>query len=296
MPVYLLRKFRPDGALDAIESRRATVFIGVPAMYRMMLEAGAEDRDLQSVRMWASGADAMPDDLAAEFQRLAPAPRCPCSAPSIGEALFVDGYGMVELGGGVAISFSLPMLNLPVGSSAAFPCRGTSSRSSTSTGHEVRLGAGGRAGGEGARRDEGATTATKRPPPKTITDGRLVAHGRPGPPRPVRRRRVRRAQEGRHQARRLLGLRGRGARQALEQHPEVAEAAVIGLPDERKGEVPAAVVRRNAGASLTEDELVAWARDHMSDYKAPQRVVFVDELPRTGTDKVQKNELRTLFD
>jgi acyl-coenzyme A synthetase/AMP-(fatty) acid ligase len=42
--------------------------------------------------------------------------------------------------------------------------------------------------------------------------------------------------------------------------------------------------------------LVAWARERMSDYKAPRKVVFVDELPRTGTDKVQKSELRDLFE
>ena len=54
IPAYLLPKFRPDAVLDAIESRRATMFIGVPAMYRMLLEAGADDRDLRSVRIWLS--------------------------------------------------------------------------------------------------------------------------------------------------------------------------------------------------------------------------------------------------
>src|SRR5436853_181565 len=46
VPVYLLTKFRPDEAIEAIETRRATMFVGVPAMYRMMLEAGAEDHYL----------------------------------------------------------------------------------------------------------------------------------------------------------------------------------------------------------------------------------------------------------
>ena len=83
---------------------------------------------------------------------------------------------------------------------------------------------------------------------------------------------------------------------SMEEHPAVAECAVLGLPDERKGEIPVAVVRLGDGEGVTEADLVCWAKEHMSDYKAPQRVVFVDELPRTGTDKVQKNELRTLFD
>jgi len=70
---------------------------------------------------------------------------------------------------------------------------------------------------------------------------------------------------------------------------------VIGLPDDRKGEVPVAVVRLGDGGGVSEDELVSWAKEHMSDYKAPKQVKIVDDLPRTGTDKVQKDELLKLF-
>jgi acyl-CoA synthetase (AMP-forming)/AMP-acid ligase II len=84
--------------------------------------------------------------------------------------------------------------------------------------------------------------------------------------------------------------------QALEQHPDVVEAAVIGLPDERKGEVPVAVVRLAEGTTLDEAAMRAWADERLSDYKAPQRIVAVDELPRTGTNKVQRKELLELFE
>ncbi|MFN2608255.1 MAG: AMP-binding protein, partial [Acidimicrobiales bacterium] len=97
IPLYLLPRFRPTDALDAIESRRATVFIGVPAMYRMMLEAGAEQRDLRSVRLWASGADAMPQEIVQTFQKLGATATLPVIDKSVGEAMFIDGYGMVEL-------------------------------------------------------------------------------------------------------------------------------------------------------------------------------------------------------
>jgi acyl-CoA synthetase (AMP-forming)/AMP-acid ligase II len=83
---------------------------------------------------------------------------------------------------------------------------------------------------------------------------------------------------------------------ALEEHPDVLEAAVVGLPDERKGEVPAAVVRCRDDAAVSGDDLCAWARERLSDYKAPQRVLIVDDLPRTGTDKVRKRDLLRLFD
>ena len=83
--------------------------------------------------------------------------------------------------------------------------------------------------------------------------------------------------------------------QALEQHPAVLEAAVIGLPDEKLGEVPAAVVRLAEHAGITPDDLIPWAKERLSDYKVPKRVVAVDELPRTGTNKVQKQSLLELF-
>ena len=82
---------------------------------------------------------------------------------------------------------------------------------------------------------------------------------------------------------------------SMEEHPSVAECAVIGLPDERKGEIPVAVVRLGEGNGVSEAELVSWAKEHMSDYKAPRQVKIVDDLPRTGTDKVQKDELVKLF-
>ena len=64
-------------------------------------EAGAAERDLRSVRVWISGADAMPSDLAAQFRKLGATAHLPLIG-SVGEALFVEGYGMVETGGAAA--------------------------------------------------------------------------------------------------------------------------------------------------------------------------------------------------
>jgi long-chain acyl-CoA synthetase len=82
---------------------------------------------------------------------------------------------------------------------------------------------------------------------------------------------------------------------SLEEHPDVLEAAVIGLPDDRMGEVVAAAVRVRAGSPTTAESLLAWAKDELTSYKAPRRIVVVDDLPRTGTQKVQKRELLPLF-
>ncbi|MCK7624843.1 acyl-CoA synthetase [Streptomyces sp. RS10V-4] len=87
---------------------------------------------------------------------------------------------------------------------------------------------------------------------------------------------------------------------ALYTHPQVAEAAVIGLPDERWIEaVTAVVVRRADGAggagAVTEAELIAVARARLAPFKVPKRVLFVDALPRNASGKVLKRALRERF-
>jgi acyl-CoA synthetase (AMP-forming)/AMP-acid ligase II len=79
---------------------------------------------------------------------------------------------------------------------------------------------------------------------------------------------------------------------ALLAHPEVAQVAVVGAPDERLGEVGVAFVVPKAGATVDPDSLVAWSREHMANYKVPRRVVVVEGLPLNASGKVLKYELR----
>jgi len=78
----------------------------------------------------------------------------------------------------------------------------------------------------------------------------------------------------------------------LAEHPAVMEVAIIGVPDERWGEVVKAVVSLNEGQSVTEDELIGYCRDHLASYKCPKSVDIIDLLPRNPTGKILKRDLR----
>jgi acyl-coenzyme A synthetase/AMP-(fatty) acid ligase len=211
----------------------------------------------------------------------------------VGDATFFEGYGMVEIGGGAAAKISPPGLDIGLGESVGFPLPGYKFRVVDDEGEDVRAGQVGEllVKGPGVTRgywgDAEATAAT-------FTDdgwlrtGDLARKGALGMVLFAGRKK----DVIKHGGYSVYALE---IEQMLEEHPDVLEAAVVGLPDERKGEVPAAVVRLVAGTSLDEDALRAWAADKLADYKVPQRYVAVDDLPRTGTRKVQKRELLELF-
>lgn len=79
---------------------------------------------------------------------------------------------------------------------------------------------------------------------------------------------------------------------ALYEHPSVLEAAVVGRPDEYRGETVVAYVSLKSGLSATEEELIAFSRDRLAAYKCPRRVHFIADLPKTQTGKIRRAELR----
>lgn len=81
----------------------------------------------------------------------------------------------------------------------------------------------------------------------------------------------------------------------LYEHPAVLEVAVIGVPDEQWGEVSMGLVALKPGASATADDLLAFCRQRLASFKVPQSIDFLESLPKGGTGKILKRELREPF-
>jgi acyl-CoA synthetase (AMP-forming)/AMP-acid ligase II len=291
IPVVSFERFRPIEVLDAIEARHVSVFVGVPAMYRMLVEAGAADRDLSSVRLWISGADVMPPDLAKEFQEFGAAVALPVVG-AVGDAAFVEGYGMVEVGGAVAVKVSAPGVSIG-GASLGFRIPGYRFRVVDRSGSTVRHGE----VGELVLKGPGVLEGYWESPEATaaVLDGDGWLHTgdlvRRGPFGTI-------VFQGR--SKNVIKSGGysvypREIESVLEEHPDVLEAAAVGVDDDKLGQVPVAAVRIRPGSKVTGRKLEGWAGERLSAYKAPRRVMVVADLPRTGTEKVQADRVRELF-
>jgi fatty-acyl-CoA synthase/long-chain acyl-CoA synthetase len=78
-------------------------------------------------------------------------------------------------------------------------------------------------------------------------------------------------------------------------HPGIRQSAVISMPDDRLGEVPMAIVEMVAGAEGDAEEIIAFCRERMANFRVPRRVCFTTEWPMTGSGKIQRHLLPALF-
>jgi len=249
-------------AVVAELQRDGTMFFGVPAMYHLLVEhLEQQPADLKHVRLFVAGSAPLPPAL---FER---------AEQALGQKV-LERYGITE--GGIVVSnpFDGPRQPGRVG----YPLPGV----------EVRLGEQSEVllrGGQvfsGYWRNEAATR-------EVLVDGWLHT----GDVGEI-------AEDG------TLAIRGRikeliisggfnvyprEVELVLEQHPSVAEVAVVGLPSERWGEeVTAFVVAREA---VQPEELIAFSRERLATYKCPREVRFIDELPRNAMGKIMRSQLQT---
>ncbi|WP_328440111.1 FadD3 family acyl-CoA ligase [Streptomyces sp. NBC_00444] len=265
--------FNVDTALANIAAERVSVLPGPPTLHQSLLDHPARDaHDLSALRLVVTGAAVVPLRLVERLRG------------ELGVETVLTAYGLSEASGivtmcrrgdplpviastsGRAIPGTEVRVEAPVGEPGEVLVRGFNvmrgyyeDESATA---EV-LGSDGwlRTGDVGVLDDEGNLRITDR-----IKDMFIVGGFNAYPA----------------EIEQLLGL-----------HPDVADVAVIGVPDARLGEVGKAYVVRRPGAVVTGDDLIAWARREMANYKVPRVVEFVPELPRNASGKVVKGELRS---
>ena len=280
VPVYVLPKFRPGRG-----ARRHRAAAGHHLHRRARPCTGCcsrpapSDRDLTSVRVWGSGADAMPADLARQFKKMGATATLPADRTGGRGHLrrgLRHGRGRRRRGGqGVAAA------GRTSGSATGWACScpATASRWSTHDGDEVRPGGVGRAVGAGPGVIRGYWDAPEASRARRHRR-RLAAHRRPGARGPVRHGRLPRSAEGRDQARRLLGLRPRGRGGARAPPVGARGGGGRACPTTPRARCRSPSVRLADGADLDRARPRGLGRaSTWPGYKVPRRFVAVDELP-----------------
>ena len=271
--------FDVDRVLDTIAAEAITVLPGAPTIYQAILDApGRDDHDLSSLRVAVTGAADIPVELIRRLHRELPF------------SVVVTGYGLTE--GGTAAATSPGDDPETVATTVGRPRPGFEVRLTDSEGNDVPEGEAGEIVLRGGSimshyLDDDAATREALSDDGWLRTGDLGTIDEQGYLRIV----------GRSKDMFIVG--GFNAypaeiENALLRHPDIARVAVIGIPDERLGEVGMAFVVARPGTNPSEDDIVAWSRDQMANYKVPRRVALVDDLPVNATGKVVKDELRSL--
>jgi fatty-acyl-CoA synthase len=276
--VVLESKFDPARALELIERRRITTMMGVPANYLFMAGArGFGDTDLSSLRRAIEGGAPMPEPLLRTWRDRG--------------VEIVQGYGLTEASPNVLCLPPEEAMRRLGWAGKPYPHVDVA-LADPASGALID----GRGSGELLVRGPNVFAGYWRDPESTragVRDGWLHTGDI-----------AERDAEGFYRIRdRLQDMYISGGENvypaeveaALHEHPAVADAAVIGVRDERWGEVGVAIVVVRAGARVDEQDLLSHCRGRLAAFKAPHVVHLAEELPRSASGKLLKRELRERF-
>jgi long-chain acyl-CoA synthetase len=305
-PLHFIGKFDARIVLDRLEQLHATFFIGVPAMYAMLAEQRPERRDLHAVKLFASGADAMPVALVERFRKLGCAQQGLNGAPLL-TAAFAEIYGMVELSGPAIVKLTVPQpvegtrgsrltnalkrLRGKSDDAVGIPIPPYRARVVDADGKAVKPGDVGELvlKGPGVTKgyDADAEATARTTKDGWLFTGDLARKNRLGLIAFVTRKKDVIKHGG-------FSVFPAEVEAQLLEHPAVAEAVVFGIPHATKGAQPAAAVVLKSGAHASEQQLLDWSREHIAAFKAPRALALVTatDIPRNANKKVLKDELR----
>jgi long-chain acyl-CoA synthetase len=280
--LVLLPRFEPDAVLDAIARYRCTIFSGVPTMYYALLQADLAGRDLSSLRVGVSGGAAIPGEVIRAFEEKFPG------------MVILEGYGLSETASTTTFNISAEQRRvLSIGKpiwgvevrvvdeqDKPLPSGPENIGEIVIRGHNVM---------KGYYRNPAATAEAMKGAGEVgggwFHTGDLAYADEDGYLFIVDRKKD-------------LVIRGgynvypREIEEVLFTHPAVAEAAVIGRPDERLGEEVVAFVVLKPGAEAEPEEIIAYCRERLAAYKYPREVRIAADLPKGPTGKILKRELR----
>jgi long-chain acyl-CoA synthetase len=288
---YPLPAWDAEDTLSAIEAEQLTVMHGVPAMFNDLINFdGADDYDISSIRFANSGGSSLPIEVMRQFEETF-------------DVELYEGYGLTETSPVTHANY--PGARRP--GSIGKPLDGLEARIVDDDFEDVPPVAEGPVDEEAVDLDE-------------IT-GELVIHG-PNVMQgyyglPEANEEAFTEADGKRwfhtgdvgyrdeddfyyvvdREKHMIVTGGynvypREVEELLFEHPAIADAAVVGIPDERRGETVKAFVVPVPDVDLTPDDVREYCLENLAEYKHPREVAFIDELPRTTTGKVQKFELR----
>lgn len=269
-----VERFEPKQVTQAIAAQRATVFLGVPSMYAVLLRLDdAAVPDWSSVRICVSGGAAMPVAVMSSFEERFGLPVLEGDGPTeCGPVTCVNPLEGPRKPGSVGLPIPGAEMSIrdaegrPVadGETAEVCVRGPSVMKGylnlPEATRESFFGDWFRTGDLGYRDADGYVYLVDRLKDLIITNG--------------------------------MNVYPRVIEEVLYQHPEVAEAAVVGDPDARHGEVAVAHLALRPGSTASAATLRAWCRQHLGQHEIPRRVLIHEALPKNSTGKILKRVLR----
>jgi len=272
----LLRWFDLEKVFNTIEKYRVDGMAGVPTMFLYMLNYPDADKyDTSSMENWLVGASPMPKDKLQEIEK------------KFGGTMYLA-YGLTEASPGVAFEReSMPRKYGSVGP----PMEGVKVKIFDENDNEVPA----ETVGEIVVRGDNVMKGYYKMPEETAetlrggwlhtgdmgyldTDGYLFI---------VERKKDLIIRGG-------FNIFPKDIEEILYKHPSVAEAAVVGMPDELMGEEVLAYVVLKQGQEASAEELIAHCKSHLAKYKCPRNIRFLDAMPKTPIGKIQKKELRKM--
>ena len=272
--VVILERFQAEAVLQAFENYRITWFPGVPTMFNYLYQAyerGASN--ISSIRMGLSGGASLSVELLKNWERQF-------------NAQILEVYGLTESTGLVTAN---PVQGIRKVGSIGLPVFGVQTRLIDQEGMDVARGE----VGELIFKGPNATQGYWKLPEQTaesirdgwVYTGDLARQDEQGYFYIVGRRKDLIITGG-------YNVYPREIEEVLYTHPAVYEVAVIGVPDEVKGEIPKAFITLKPGQQTSEGEIIEFCKANLAPYKIPRRVEIRSELPKSSTGKILNRELR----